>query len=105
MSTSSTVTTSAEPDLTLGDDDKIANWTCVLVTTHADGTQLCPTSVVMCEGLGWEHAKGVLQLMEMEMVLMVWSDSEMMAAMDQLWPQFGVATPLCFIFGPQVPGS
>ena len=75
MSTTSTVTTLAESDLTLSDDDEIANHICMLVTTHANGTPLCPTSfqkedaVTMCKGLGWEHPKGVLQLMETEMVL------------------------------------
>ena len=84
MSTTSTVTALVEPDPTLGNNDEIANQICMLVTTHANGTPLCPTSfhqedaAVMWEKLGWEHPKGVLQLMEMEMVLTFWSDSEMM---------------------------
>ena len=74
MSTASTVTTSAEPDLTLGNDVEIANWICMFVATYADDTPLCPTSfqkedtVVMCKEMGWEHTKGVLWLMDTETV-------------------------------------
>ena len=74
MSSTSTATALAEPDLTMG-DDKIANWICLLVPTHVNATLLCPTSfcqedvVVMCEGLGHECTKRALQLMEMIMVL------------------------------------
>ena len=90
MSTTSTVTTLVEPDLTLDNDDKIANWICMLVTTCANGTLLCVTSfhqedmVVMCEGLGWEHSKGVQWLTEIGTVLTFWSNSEMMAALHWL---------------------
>ena len=91
------MTASMEPDLTLGDDDEIANQICMLVTTHVDGTTLCPTlfhqedMVAMCEGLGQECPKGVLQLMEMETVLTFWSDSDMMTTMCWL----AVATIWC----------
>ena len=91
MSTTSTATALAEPCPTVGDDDdEIANWICILVFTCADGTFLCPTSfqqedvVVMCEGLGWECPKGVLQLPEMETVPTFQSSSEMMATIHQL---------------------
>ena len=90
MSTISTVTTSAAPDLTLGNDNETGNQICMLVATHANGTSLHSTSfhqedtVVMCEGLGQECPKGVLWFMEMEMVLTFWSNSEMMAASCQL---------------------
>ena len=87
MSTASTPTTLAEPDLTLGDDDKIANQICMLVATHTDGTPLCPTSfyqedaVAMCEGLNQKHLKGVLWLRDIETVLVFQSNFEMMATM------------------------
>ena len=88
MSTTSIVTTLAGPDQTLGDDDEIANQVCMLVATCADGTPLCPTTfhqedvVLMSKGLGQEHPKGMLQLMEM--VLTFQSNSEMMATSCQL---------------------
>ena len=90
MSTTSTVTALVEPDPTLGDDDGIANWICMLVTTYTDGTLLCQTSfqqedtVTMCKGLGKEHPKGVLQLTDTETVLTFQCDSEMMATMHHL---------------------
>ena len=90
MSNAPTVTASVEPDLTLGNDDEIANWTCTLLTTCANGTPLCPTSfhqedmVVICKGLGLECPKGVLWLTDMETVLVFQSNSEKMATMHCL---------------------
>ena len=90
MSTTSTVPALAEPDPTLGNDNETANWNCMLVATCTDGTLLCPTSfhqedaVVMSEGLGQEHPKGVLWLIEMEMILVFQSNSEMMATIHWL---------------------
>ena len=59
------MTALAEPDLTLGDDDRITNWICMLAAKCADGTLLFPTTfhqedmVAMCEGLGWKHPEGL----------------------------------------------
>ena len=69
------VTTSAEIDLTLGDDTKIGNQICILVATQGNGTPLCPSSfkeentVELFVGLGQEHQEGVLQLLDTETVL------------------------------------
>ena len=80
----------ADPDPTLGNDDDIANWICMLVTTCADGTLLCPISfqqedaVAMFEGCNQECPEGMLQLMATEMVLTLQSDCEMMATIHWL---------------------
>ena len=58
MSTTPTVTTSVEMDLTLGDDTEIPNQICILFTTQGDGTLLGPISfgkkdmIELCIGLG-----------------------------------------------------
>ena len=80
-------TTSVEIYLTLGDDTVIANQICVLVTTQSNSTPLDPTSFReedMIEhfiGLGWEQLEGMLQLLDIEMVLAFSSGSNIMAAM------------------------
>ena len=38
MSMTSTVTASVAHDLTLGDEQELANHICILVATHGDGT-------------------------------------------------------------------
>ena len=89
-------TASVEMDLALGDNTKIANQICLLVTTCGDGTPLGPTpfgeedTIKVCIGLGQEHPEGVLQLLDTEMVLAFPSDSNLMAAlhwfvMAMLW--------------------
>ena len=61
MSTSSTVTASAEMDLTQGNNIDMGNQICVLVTTQGDSTLLSSSSfkeqhvVKLCIGLGQEH--------------------------------------------------
>ena len=81
------VTTSAEMDLTLGNDTEIANQICILVATKGNGTQLYPTSftkegtVKLCVVLSQGHTEGVLWLLDTEVVLTFWYNPEMMATM------------------------
>ena len=62
-------------DPTLANDIDIGNWICILLTMQGDGTPLGPRSfkewnmVKLCVGLGLEHPKGVLQLLDTEAVL------------------------------------
>ena len=86
MSTSSTVTTLVEMDLTLGDDIDIRNQICILVTTQGDSTPLGPSSfkeedvVRLCIKLGQKHPEGVLQLLDTDVLLAFQHNTNMMAA-------------------------
>ena len=93
MSTTSTATASVEMDPTLGNNTKIANQFCIMVTTQGDGTPLGPTSfgegmIELCIGFGQEYPAGVLQLSDTETVLAFLSDSNLMVT----WHCFAVAT-------------
>ena len=87
MSTTSTRTTSAVRDLTLGDELKITNCTCILVATQGNSTLFHPNSfqeediVQLCIGLSQVHVEGVLQLSDTKTVLTFQSSSEMLAVM------------------------
>ena len=66
MSTTSTVTTSAVRDPTLGDELEIANHICILAATQGDCTLFCPNTfkeehmVKLCIQLGQVHPAGIL---------------------------------------------
>ena len=85
MSTTSTVTALAEIDPTLGDDSVIANYICIQVATWGNGMLLDSTSygqedaIELCIGLGQEYPEGVLQFLDIKMVLAFSSSSNMMA--------------------------
>ena len=84
------MTASVEMDMTLGEDNEIGNQICILVATQGNGTPLCPSSfkeedaVSLCTGLGQEHPKGVLWLLDTKTILAFQCDSNLMAAAHHL---------------------
>ena len=85
MSTTSTATTSAAHDHTVGSDSKLLNCMCVLAIARDDGTLFDPTSVQeediieLCVKVGQAHPKGVPWLSAMELVIVFWSSEEMLS--------------------------
>ena len=75
MSTTSTLTTSAAHDYTLGNDSELLNCMCVLAITRGDGTPLDATSlqeediVELCIEVGQVHPECMLQLLVMESII------------------------------------
>ena len=93
----SMVTTSAELDPTLSDNAAIATQIWELVASLGNGNPLDPTSfgeedvIELCIGLGQEHSKGVLRILDTKMVVAFSSSPNMMAASQH----FAVATICC----------
>ena len=75
MSTTSTATTSAACDQTLGNDLDLVNHMCVLTITRGDGTPFDANflqqedKLELCVSVGQAHPKGVLQLSAIELVV------------------------------------
>ena len=85
MSTTSTTTTLAACDHTLGDDPELANCICVLIIARGDGTLFDANSlqeediVELCVGMGQAHPDDMLWLMGMESVMAFQSSKEILA--------------------------
>ena len=85
MSNTSTTTTLATCDHTLGNDPDLLNPICVLTIARGDGTVFHTDSlqgkdvVELCVGMGQAHPNSVLQLSVMELVIAFHSSEEMLA--------------------------